>query len=211
MFEINSKKVIDFYENNKHLDFNTINEIFVDILQNLINNLSDNIDNHHNTELLNRLASRMEKMENNCLSQNNMMQKIQDNLENISKNIEKDLNSVLHSHKELLKNDIRETIKSNTGDYKNQIENILNKNNENFSQKMEILFQNKELKQVFVDELFKINQTIGTETSFEISFNALVESSSGQETLTISTPACSKFWICLIVPFISVVKVFVID
>jgi len=165
MFEINSKKVIDFYENNKHLNFNTINEIFVDILQNLVNNLSDNIDNHHNTELLNRLASRMEKMENNCLTQNNMMQNIQDNMQNISKNIEKDLNSVLHSHKELLKNDIRETIKSNTGDYRNQIENILNKNNENFSQKMEILFQNKELKQVFVDELFKINQTIGTETS----------------------------------------------
>ena len=165
MLQIHSKKVSDFYANNKHLDFNTINEIFVDILQNLMNNLSDNIDNHHNTQLLSQLSSRLEQIETNYNSQNNLIKSIQTNLDSISGQIQKDLNSVLHDHKELLKVDIRETIKSNTGDYKNQIETILDKNNQNFSQKMEILFHNKELKQAFTEEINKINQIIGTETS----------------------------------------------
>ena len=52
---------------------------------------------------------------------------------------------------------------------------------------------------------------MGTETFFIISFKALVDSLSGQETLTISAPASCKECIYFIVPLISVVKVFVID
>ena len=44
-----------------------------------------------------------------------------------------------------------------------------------------------------------------------ISFKHFVESSSGQDTLTISAPASSNDCICLMVPLISVVKVLVID
>jgi hypothetical protein len=165
MLQISSKKVIDFYENNKHLNFNTINEVFVDILQNLMNNLSDNVDNYHNTQLLNELCSRMEKMEDNYSSQNSLIKNIQTDLTDIGAKMQKEMNSVLHHHKELLKVDIRETINSNTGNHKNHIETILNKNNENFSQKMELLFQNKELKQLVTDEISKVNTLIGNETS----------------------------------------------
>ena len=52
---------------------------------------------------------------------------------------------------------------------------------------------------------------MGTETSLTIFFNAFVEASSGQDTLTISAPDSPNAFIWLIVPEISVVKVFVID
>ena len=56
-----------------------------------------------------------------------------------------------------------------------------------------------------------MSATIGTFTSLTISLSAFVESSSGQDTLTISAPAFSNSIICFIVAATSVVKVLVID
>ena len=52
---------------------------------------------------------------------------------------------------------------------------------------------------------------MGTVTCFTISFNAVVEDWSGQDTLTISAPASASELTCSIVFLVSVVIVFVID
>jgi len=56
-----------------------------------------------------------------------------------------------------------------------------------------------------------MSATIGTFACLTISFNAFVDSSSGQETLTISAPASAIWLTCNIVALASVVKVLVID
>src|SRR6056300_968164 len=56
-----------------------------------------------------------------------------------------------------------------------------------------------------------MSATIGIFISLTILASEAVDSSSGHETLTISAPASSKSFICLIVPLTSVVKVLVID
>ena len=165
MYQLKSKKAIDFYENHPHLDFDTMNTLFVQILEDLMENLSDNIDNSHNTELLKQLSTRLEKMETNYTVQNSTMREIDNKLSVIAGQIQKDINSVLHDHKELLKNDIRETIRSNEGDYRQMVEGILSRNNDNFSQKIELLFQNKDLHQFLTKEFSNINNVIGSETN----------------------------------------------
>ena len=59
--------------------------------------------------------------------------------------------------------------------------------------------------------IMTIDATFWVAVSFVIFFKALVDSSSGQETLIMSAPASSSSLICLIVPLWSVVRVFVID
>ena len=56
-----------------------------------------------------------------------------------------------------------------------------------------------------------MSATIGTVTSRTISRSARFESASGQDTRTISAPACSRAWICSMVALTSVVSVLVID
>ena len=52
---------------------------------------------------------------------------------------------------------------------------------------------------------------MGIEVFFTMSFKAIVDSSSGQEILTISAPTACIALTCSIVPLISVVSVLVMD
>ncbi len=54
-----------------------------------------------------------------------------------------------------------------------------------------------------------MSATIGIFTAFTISGSAAVDSSSGQETRTMSQPAASTSWICLMVAAASAVSVLV--
>ena len=56
-----------------------------------------------------------------------------------------------------------------------------------------------------------MSATIGTFTCLTMCFSAAVDSSSGQETRTISTPASSQARICAMVASTSLVSVLVID
>ena len=62
-YVLKNKKVIDFFDKHSHLDFNEMNGVFVDIMEQLIQNMSDTIENSHNTALIKTLAQRMENME----------------------------------------------------------------------------------------------------------------------------------------------------
>jgi hypothetical protein len=165
MYQLKSKKAVDFYQRHPHLDFDTMNTLFVDILEGLMENLSDKIDNSHNTELLKQVASRLLNLEENYSKQNSSMREMEQKIATLSIQIQKEINSVLHDHKELLKNDIRETIRSNQGDVGQMVETILSRNSENFSQKIELLFQNKDLQQSLMSEFAKVNDKIGSETT----------------------------------------------
>ena len=52
MFQIESRKVQEFYKKNIFLDFNSMNELFVDILQKMIDNLNKNIDKNEVQDML---------------------------------------------------------------------------------------------------------------------------------------------------------------
>ena len=56
-----------------------------------------------------------------------------------------------------------------------------------------------------------MSATIGILVSLTIFFKAFVESSSGQDTLTMSAPASCNLPICFIVALVSVVSVLVMD
>jgi hypothetical protein len=56
-----------------------------------------------------------------------------------------------------------------------------------------------------------MSATIGTVTSGTMNFSAALDSSSGQETRTMSAPAISSWRIWSIVPWMSVVRVLVMD
>ena len=69
-FRLTNEKAVAFFTKYSHLDFNILNGIFVDIMENLIQNMSDSIENNHNTELLLQLSRRLETMESSFMKHN---------------------------------------------------------------------------------------------------------------------------------------------
>ena len=103
MYTLNSKKAIDFYNNNPHIDFDSINEVFVSILENLLGNLTDKIDNSQNTFLLKQLSEKITQIEQN---QNTQINEYNKTYQSIS--------SVLNQHIDNLNQSIRDIILANS-------------------------------------------------------------------------------------------------
>ena len=72
-FILSNERAVNFFEKNTHLDFNVMNGIFVDIMEKLLQNMSDNIESGHNTALIKQLAHRLETMESSFTQHNESM------------------------------------------------------------------------------------------------------------------------------------------
>jgi len=142
MLVITDKRVISFFENNPHLDINQMNGIFVDIMEKIIHNISDQMDDSHNSRILQSLVSKIE------------------NLENKQQNNDKLITDAINNHMETLIINMREMIQSNHGDSEKSLVSLINQNNNLFLNKLETLTNNSELNTLITNELNKINNAI---------------------------------------------------
>ena len=81
-FVLTNKKCIEFYTKNPHIDFNRVNELYIDLFQKLINSEGNiyNIDEMKNTLL--KLDKRLSDLDNNINQNNTMIKMMHDNLNN---------------------------------------------------------------------------------------------------------------------------------
>jgi len=75
MFTLQNERCIQFYKQNSHIDFNTINVIFVDLLEKLIKNMSQTLDETYSKEALKSILESNKQLTNKleivCESQKN--------------------------------------------------------------------------------------------------------------------------------------------
>lgn len=156
-YVLKNKKVIDFFDKHSHLDFNEMNGVFVDIMDQLIQNMSDTIENSHNTALIKTLAQRMENMETSFIRHQADMSKSVDTLSShFSNMISKHLDSMMEH--------MRETIKSNNGDTEKSILERMTMSNELFLNKITEITHNESMRKYLEDELKKINTKVQEES-----------------------------------------------
>ena len=156
-FRLTNEKAVAFFTKYSHLDFNILNGIFVDIMENLIQNMSDSIENNHNTELLLQLSRRLETMESSFMKHN-------ENVSNIVTRLNEQFSSIIVSHLENMLSHVRDTIKSNNGDTERNILQRIHENNDLFLSKIETLSKDDTLRNFFTGEINKMNSHIKDET-----------------------------------------------
>ena len=139
-FQLSDPKVLKFINDNPHLDFNQLCGIFVDIIEKLKYNVSEQIDNSQNNKLLQNLLLKMERLEEN------QSQHIQNNLDILTQNM-------------------RDMIKANNHDNEKTIISLITQNNELFINKIDSISNNDSLNQYISSELKQINESIISETS----------------------------------------------
>lgn len=172
-YVLTNKKAIAFYTKYGHLDFNIMNGMFVDIMERLLQNMSDNIESGHNTELIKQLSSRLENMETSFMKHNEAINRsiVQFN-DQFSITIGQHLESML-SH-------MRDTIKSNNGDSEKSIAKCIQDSNEIFLSKMSSLVKNDDVRLFLENEVNKINAKVQIESEKML---ASIDKNRGDESL----------------------------
>ena len=156
-YHLTNKKAIGFFNKHKNIDFNVINGVFVDIMENLMKNLSDSVESTHNTELLIGLTKRLEKMESSVNKHN-------ESISNIVSRLNEQISSVIVSHLESTMSHIRDTIKSNNGDTERIILQRIKENNDLFLSKIDNLSKDDAVREFFASEMNKMNSQLKEET-----------------------------------------------
>jgi len=154
MYTLNSKKAIDFYNNNPHIDFNSINEVFVSILENLLGNLTDKIDNSQNTFLLKQLSEKITQIEQN---QNTQINEYNKTYQSIS--------SVLNQHIDNLNQSIRDIILANSSTSQETLLNHITSHQQLLTNHLESLYKNEGIENFIEHKIKHIHDTILLESN----------------------------------------------
>jgi len=156
-FTLKNDKAIKFFSKNSHLDFNEMCGIFVDIMEKMMQNMTDNIESSHNTALIKKLATRMENMESSFSQHNaNMTLSIGQLGEQFS--------GMINRHLESMLGHMRDTIKSHNGDAEKSIIGRIQTNNDLFMAKINDLTKDDAIRGFMEGELKKVNTRLQEES-----------------------------------------------
>ena len=164
-FILSNQRAIDFFSKHTHLDFNTINVMFVDILEKLMDSLSDKIDNSQNTLLIQELAKRINTIESSVSKQQTTMQEMRVDVSSISSQLQQQVTGIFANQIDSLISSMREIVKSNNNDSEKNIIRELTRDNELFLNKINSLTDNSEIRAFFSQTIEQVNQTISKSSS----------------------------------------------
>jgi hypothetical protein len=169
MLEIHSKKVTDFYNKNTFLDINNINEVFVDILQKLIDNLNKSTESNEVHEMLRsvikNIGSVQETINKNTEKEMNAISEIKEKIDLFLSNITEKLSNIIHNQRDTLITNMRDLLKSNHADSEKSILKAIKENNEAFNMQINSALNDNDLKILLLDEFKTINGNINSEIS----------------------------------------------
>ena len=135
MLTTKNDKILAFYKNNKHLDFEKINLIFIDLIEKLNKDLTHTAENSLSNELLKTIFSKVDKIET---TQNNMNQNISTILNSVSS-----IHTIFSEQKNTYIQEIRSSLESIIDNkqlsYNEKIQHILEKNQTATVEKTKIL------------------------------------------------------------------------
>lgn len=154
---LTDEKAVAFFEKNKHLDFNTMNGLFVDIMEKLLQNMCDTIESNNNTELIKQLSTRLEMMESSFTQQNTV---VNQSIQNISTSF----SSLISGHLDSMLSNVRDTIKSNNGDSEKNVMTRINETTELLLGRVSEMVKNENAQSFLVAEIEKISKRVAEES-----------------------------------------------
>lgn len=169
MLTIVSHRVIKFYEENQHLDINAMNEVFIDVMENLSKNVTNQLDSSQNSSMIKCLTEKFntftEVIETKYNEQSKTIEEIQSNISEMSKELYNTISIMIRQQLDTIQNSLRETIKSNNGDSEKNILQFFSQQNENFIKRVEGMINQTDMRTNLSSEIGRVNDYIREETS----------------------------------------------
>ena len=135
MLSTKNDKLLAFYKTNKHLDFEKMNLIFIDLIEKLNKDLMHTAENSLSNELLKTIFSKVDKIET---TQNNMNQNISTILNSVS-SIHTIFSEQKNTYIQEIRNSLESIIDNKQLSYNEKIQHILEKNQTATVEKTKIL------------------------------------------------------------------------
>ena len=157
MYTLTNQRAISFYERHKNLDFNVVNEVFIDILEKLFDNISNQLDNGNSYSLMQELSQKVNLIHEQFSSQNDILQEI-------SVKIHQDISGLISSQQNSLTQLLRDTMKSNSSDSEKTLLSHISQNNELFLSKINSITDNQDIRTFFSSEISTLSEHINQET-----------------------------------------------
>jgi len=127
---INSAKVYDFYNRHKNLDIESMNEMFCDILENLVDNLDNTMNSSMRSEILSTLKD-----------QNSKISELKGELKSMEHSISNNLTLKFVDLKRDYIEDVKNIVHLSSSDNNEKLTAYLNKENENLLSKTEMIIK----------------------------------------------------------------------
>jgi len=188
---INSAKVYDFYNRHKNLDIENMNEIFCDILENLVDNLDNTMNSSIRSEILSTLKD-----------QNSKISELKGELKSMENSISNNLTVKFVDLKRDYIEDVKNIVHLSSSDNNEKLTAYLNKENENLLSKTEMIIkeiagkdENSKVISQMLDS-FKADLTTETKKLLETS----VDSSSITNFISNFDTKCSSLFTSLNTP-----------
>ena len=126
MLSTKNKTILGFYEKHKHLDFETMNIIFINLMENIMKDLANDVDSNKNNLLIKELTERFNILDSNLIKSNEWQY---EKLNALSEEICKENNSIMEKY---IVN-MREMIIANNTTTQNDILKKISENYEKFN------------------------------------------------------------------------------
>jgi hypothetical protein len=195
MLSITDANVIKYYQDNPHLDINTMNVIFIEVMKNLTKNVTNNLDSSQNSHMIKQLTEKFntftQQIESNYSNQAKTIHEIQIKLTDVSKELYNTISVMIRSQLDTIQNSLRETIKSNNGDSEKNILQFFTHHNELFTKKIEGIMNHTDLRENLSSEIGKVNHYINEETTRII--KSFENNDTGQIILKINELVSNKY------------------
>jgi len=143
MFTLKSERAIKFYSDNPHIDFNTVNIIFIELLEKFVKNMSNTLNDTKTLDILKELSDKMTKIENNTQEDRHIIQ-----------NMKSTIDSSISNQKDTIISSFRDIIKNNENENTKFIDNLISRNHDLLEQKITNNFKNlpKDLENVILSK-----------------------------------------------------------
>lgn len=163
---ITDPKIIQFYTQNKHINFENINLLFIQLFQSILN--SDNSENK--ISMHSQILSHIQNIQSNIVSINN-------NIHNINDSLLQSINNQFYELKTNYINDINNSFKVDLNNSYEKLNSSIQLINNNFFENIKNTFienlpnQNKELSSIIHQSLDSFQKNISLETNNIINSN----------------------------------------
>lgn len=135
MLSTKNQKIVAFYGTNKHLDFEKVNLLFIDLIESLNKDLMHSAETSLSNELLKDIFSKVDKIEN---TQNNMNQNISTILSSLQ-NIHGFLSEQKNAYISEIRNTLDTILENKQMSNNEKIQHILEKNQTTIVEKTKLL------------------------------------------------------------------------
>lgn len=130
MFTLKSQRTIKFYNDNPNIDFETVNSIFIDLLEKVMGNMSNTINESKTLDILNELTTKINSLEHRSQEDTLIIQNIDNNTKNSISTLKNNIDSSISNQKEYIISSFRDVVKNNENENTQFIHKLISDNHE---------------------------------------------------------------------------------